>query len=61
MAKRQEIRCRGWVPDGTGCWRSVEDDLTPVELAKLGRQLTDRMGRAMNDHYTQRPEDYRNI
>lgn len=61
MAKRQEIRCRGWVPDGAGGWRSVEDDLTPEERAEFGRQLVQRMGRALNDHFSACPEEYERI
>lgn len=58
MAKRQELRCRGWVPDGTGGWRSVEEDLTPEERAELGQKLVQRMGRALEEHYSTHPEDY---
>ena len=61
MAKRQEIRCCGWVPDATGCWRSVEDDLTPEERAEFGRQLVQRMGRALNDHFSAHPEEYERL
>ena len=60
MAKRAKIICRGFVPDGAGGYYRVED-LTPAERAELGRELADRLGRAMNDHYSQHPEDYRNL
>ncbi len=60
MAKRATIVCRGFVPDGAGSYRRVED-LTPAERAELGCALADRMGRAINDHFSQHPEDYERI
>ena len=60
MAKQAKIICRGYVPDGAGSYRRVED-LTPAERAALGQQLAERMGRAMNEHYTQRPDEYRRL
>ena len=62
MAKRQQkIICRGWVPDGAGGWRSVEEDLTPEERAELGRNLVLRMGQALNDHFSAHPEEYERL
>ena len=60
MAK-QKIICRGWVPDGAGGWRSVEEDLTPEERADLGRKLVQRMGQALNDHFSAHPDEYRRL
>ena len=58
--EKTEIRCRGFVFDGAGEYRCVED-LSPEERAELGRELAERMGRALNDHYSQHPEDYKRI
>ena len=60
MAKGAKIVCRGFVPDGAGGYQRVED-LTPAERAEFGRALADRMGLAINDHYSQHPEDYGRI
>ena len=60
MAKRAKIVCRGFVPDGAGGYRRVEDP-TPAERAELGRTLAEQMGRALNDHYSQHPEDYERL
>ena len=59
--KGQKIKCRGWVPDGNGGWRSVENDLTPEERKQLGDWIVQTMGRALNDHYSAHPEDYARI
>ena len=60
MAKRAKIVCRGFLPDGAGGYRRVED-LTPAERAELGRALADCIGRAINDHFSQHPDEYRRL
>ena len=61
MARNQKIICRGFVPDGAGGYRSVENDLTPEERRELGARIVQRMGRALNDHYSAHPEEYRRV
>ena len=55
MAKRAEITCRNWVPDGNGGWRSVENDLSGEEREAFGRKLVERMGGALNEYYSVNP------
>jgi len=56
----RQIKCRGFVPDGNGEYRRVED-MTPEERAELGRRLIQRMGQALNEHYSAHPEDYKTL
>ena len=56
--KQQKIICRGWVPDGKGGYRSVENDLTQEERDELGRKIIQAMGKAMNDYYSNHLEEY---
>ena len=59
MARKQKkLICRGWVPDGKGGYRSVENDLTQEERDELGRWIIQTMGKAMNDYYSNHPEEY---
>ena len=55
--KNGPITCRGFVPDGRGGYRRVEE-MTPEERADFGQRLVQRMGQALNDHYSSHPEDY---
>ena len=58
MAKRQQkIICRCFVPDEKGSYRRLEE-LTPEERAELGQRLVQRMGRALEEHYSTHPDDY---
>ena len=61
MDMARELKCRGFVSDGNGGYRSGENDLTPEERKDLGARIVSRMGRALNDHYSAHPEEYRTL
>lgn len=65
MAKRPKkikikIKCRGYIPDGKGGWRSIEE-LTPQERKAYSAKLIETMGRALNEHFSEHPEEYARI
>ena len=55
--RNQKIVCRGFVPDGNGGYRPLEE-LSPEEKAKFSRSVTDRMGRVFEDYFGRHPEVY---
>lgn len=57
MARGTQIRCRGFVPDGNGSYRPLED-LSPQERGVLAQQFTEKMGRVFNDYFSRHPEVY---
>lgn len=57
MARGQQIKCRGFIPDGNGGYRPVES-LSPDEKREFAQKLADRMGAALNDYFSQHPEVY---
>jgi len=58
MAKKNnELTVRGFVPDGNGGYRPYED-LTEAEKDAFGKRIVEKMGRVINDYFSQHPEAY---
>lgn len=60
MARRDELNCVSYVimPDS----RAVQvDELTPEENIQWQANMTERLGEAMSDYYTQHPQEYINL
>lgn len=57
MAKGQEIICEGFVPDGKGGYRRLEE-LSPEEKAAFSKSVTERMGRVFEEYFSRHPEVY---
>lgn len=60
MARGQEIKCRGFVPDGNGGYRPIEA-LSPEEKQKLSENIAQRMGQVLNTYFGLHPEVYTKI
>ena len=60
MARGQEIKCRGFVPDGNGGYRPLEV-LSPEEKQELSEHITQRMGQVLNTYFGLHPEIYKEI
>ena len=59
MARKDKpITIRLFVPDGNGGYINRED-LTPEQKSDFGRKLVNRMGEALNYHFSTHPDAYR--
>jgi hypothetical protein len=58
--KSNDITVIGFVPDGAGGYRPLED-MTPEERRDFGTRLAQRMGKALNDYYSVHPAEYARI
>ena len=60
LAREKEIRCRGFIPDGSGGHRQLEE-LSPEERKEFSHQLKERLGKAMEAYFSEHPEVYAKI
>ena len=56
MSRGKPVVARGWVPQGDGTYKNLED-LTPEERKAFGDKLAERIGRTVNRYYSAHPEE----
>lgn len=60
MSRGAEIKVVGFVPDGNGGYQSLEG-MAAAEKTEYGKQLSRRMGVALNDYFSAHPVEYERI
>lgn len=56
--KQNRITVRLFIPDGNGGYIN-HDDLTPEQQKAFGQMLINRMGEALNYHFSAHPDSYK--
>lgn len=60
MLRTNDITVIGFVPDGRGGYQSLEG-MAAAEKTEYAKQLSRRMGAALNDYFSAHPSEYERI